>query len=163
MTRMSKVIRYALGFIVVLVVVAAIIPIEPKVRPPAKTKAAIELILYEADMRGVADGEGLRKLLNGATDSVAINRAIAAWAMADTNLASRVSVIRVSTDGLILDGWGRPLNFALRSAEVPRISPALLNQSETSGLIIWSSGPNGANEFGRGDDIFPTNLVFYRR
>jgi hypothetical protein len=54
----------------------------------------------------------------------------------------------------ILDAWKRPLQMMVRSnlLTLPNISPTLL--SKTNAVIIWSSGPNGRNEFGNGDDVF---------
>jgi hypothetical protein len=62
-----------------------------------------------------------------------------------------------TTEGVqpnVLDAWKQPLQMMARSnlLTVPNVSPALL--LKTNEVIIWSSGPNGSNEFGNGDDVF---------
>lgn len=54
----------------------------------------------------------------------------------------------------LLDGWKMPLHVMSRSnlLILPGVSPLLL--AKTNEVIIWSSGINGINEFGNGDDIF---------
>jgi hypothetical protein len=51
------------------------------------------------------------------------------------------------------DAWGRALNFAWRSDAAGNIFPNVLLKKQFP-VLIWSSGPNGSNEWGRGDDVF---------
>jgi hypothetical protein len=46
------------------------------------------------------------------------------------------------------DAWGTPLHF-----EIVTNSTYQQEASVRSRLRIWSSGPNGSNEFGNGDDV----------
>ena len=50
------------------------------------------------------------------------------------------------------DGWGRPYNVEWRTNIVGVASPML--KANQDALLIWSSGENGVNEYGNGDDIF---------
>lgn len=50
------------------------------------------------------------------------------------------------------DGWGRPYNVEWRTNMVGVASPML--KANQDALLIWSSGENGVNEYGNGDDIF---------
>jgi len=51
------------------------------------------------------------------------------------------------------DRWGNPLEVHTRIEAMTLNLPARL-LGRTDSLIIWSKGPNGKNEYGRGDDVF---------
>ena len=50
------------------------------------------------------------------------------------------------------DGWGRPYNVEWRTNLVDVTSPMLIRNRFP--LLVWSSGWNGVNEYGNGDDIY---------
>jgi hypothetical protein len=51
------------------------------------------------------------------------------------------------------DAWGRPLHFMWhRDAGSSNVCSALLKKEYS--VLVWSSGANGSNEFGGGDDVF---------
>lgn len=50
----------------------------------------------------------------------------------------------------IWDPWGKPMNVAWRSDIIQNAQKLSWSPME---LVIWSSGRNGRNEFGNGDDI----------
>lgn len=53
---------------------------------------------------------------------------------------------------LCRDAWGNRFNIDFKTNLIPRgASAALLNTSFD--LVVWSSGRNGTNEFGNGDDV----------
>jgi hypothetical protein len=84
-------------------------------------------------------------------DSLTINRIIAALLK---DKSSNVEPIQVSTNGLLCDGRGTPLLFALTKSVTYE---QLRHEVADSGLrpfVVWSAGPNRTNEFGFGDDIF---------
>lgn len=54
------------------------------------------------------------------------------------------------------DAWGRRLNLDFKTNLVAKGASASL-LSNTFDVVIWSSGPNGTNELGNGDDI---DIVF---
>ncbi|MGO8929639.1 MAG: hypothetical protein ACLQU3_22460 [Limisphaerales bacterium] len=56
---------------------------------------------------------------------------------------------------LVTDGWGHPFNLACRAdvAMKDRASPLLRFPGD---VLVWSSGPDGTNQFGRGDDVVYT-------
>jgi hypothetical protein len=60
--------------------------------------------------------------------------------------------------GPIVDGWGRPLNFEWYEEAAKQDVDAKLFLPRLP-ILVWSSGENGVNEFGRGDDIIVTNPI----
>jgi hypothetical protein len=53
---------------------------------------------------------------------------------------------------LAVDGWGHPFNVASRGYVAGHDPvPALLQVQ--GDILVWSSGPDGTNQFGRGDDV----------
>ena len=97
-----------------------------------------------------ASGQSLKNQLGSITNGVDINHYVAGKLSADTMSSN---FLRFSSTGplLIVDGWGEPLNFAVRASYPDMITPRIL--WGTNEVAIWSSGPNRSNEFGRGDDV----------
>lgn len=54
-------------------------------------------------------------------------------------------------NGEFLDEWGKPYIFAIRTNSRSKIDLGWIQVDED--LVLWSCGPNGQNEFGRGDDV----------
>lgn len=52
----------------------------------------------------------------------------------------------------VKDGWGRPLNFCWHNNSNESMASELLEKRLP--ILIWSSGHNASNEYGKGDDIF---------
>ena|ERR1700744_1535893 len=65
--------------------------------------------------------------------------------------------IAANNGPLVLDGWGNPLQIMTKDhlKNIPNVSKTLMGK--TNNILVWSSGPNGLNEWGNGDDIFITN------
>ena len=60
----------------------------------------------------------------------------------------------INGHNLLTDPWGRPYNVEmLRSFHDADIRTGLKGHT-VGGIVMWSSGPNGINEHGEGDDIF---------
>ena len=60
----------------------------------------------------------------------------------------------INGQNLLVDPWGRPFNVdMIRSFHNADIRTGL-NGHTIGGIVMWSSGPNGINECGEGDDIF---------
>ena len=62
--------------------------------------------------------------------------------------------IRRSRDGSTswVDAWGNLIRVETRDEAIKRgIQPSVIAENS---LVIWSVGPNGKDEGGRGDDIF---------
>lgn len=59
-----------------------------------------------------------------------------------------------SVDGIdkVIDPWGNPYNIGLLNT-VSHAWPNQLKDSAIGSVLVWSSGPNGINENGGGDDI----------
>src|SRR6185437_13012813 len=51
----------------------------------------------------------------------------------------------------LVDSWGHPLEVIWRDDAASTNISGRLMQSSASLLIIWSTGPNGINEYGNGD------------
>lgn len=154
---------YIIGVILVSATVVSLIVRVPGPRPEAKTKATVELILFEIQRHEIATNGSFVPMLGPTTNSIQINRTVAAWIAVDSNVSGRVTL---TPDGIVVDAWGRPLNFKLRSNEDLKISRELLNElkeGDTNDVIVWSSGANGTNEYGSGDDVFPTNVFIPSR
>ncbi len=60
--------------------------------------------------------------------------------------------------GKLVDCWGNPINISwTASLDGGKPDPALLKEGQGCAMpdvAIWSSGPNGANEYGGNDDVF---------
>ncbi len=54
---------------------------------------------------------------------------------------------------LLIDPWGRPYNVDMLSRFTDEEIKKGLKDYTTGGVVVWSSGPNGINEYGNGDDI----------
>jgi hypothetical protein len=52
----------------------------------------------------------------------------------------------------VIDRWGNPFLVCTSNEAVTLRLPKKMLDAKR--LVIWSAGPNGKNEFGRGDDIF---------
>ncbi len=67
-------------------------------------------------------------------------------------IASDESLVAVSKKLSQVDAWGNLYNVEWRTNMVDIVSPML--QENNNELLIWSSGANGINEYGHGDDIY---------
>ena len=63
-----------------------------------------------------------------------------------------VEVPKYFSGSLLHDPWGRPLNIGWKSDLLGKTNAPKLLASDGQ-ILIWSSGRNGVNEFGEGDDI----------
>lgn len=81
-----------------------------------------------------------------------LNRRIANLFTHTTNTLA-VAGSLVSKDGIFRDAWGTPLQFLLTNdTNYSRVNDTLRKRSRP--FVVWSSGANGSNEFGFGDDVF---------
>jgi hypothetical protein len=163
MNTIVRSICYIAAAIIVAATICFFILPEPGLRPIAKTKAIIELVVFEIKMHENLNKGSFFQLPSETTNSIQMNRVVGTWVAADTNVVGKVNL---NPDGLLVDTWGTPLNFELRSKQNLQISGELLKQAiegETNGLLVWSSGPNRTNEYGSGDDVFPTDVFYLYR
>lgn len=58
----------------------------------------------------------------------------------------------------VVDPWGTEYNIDQVESIDAKIDKNLLECMLFEGLIVWSSGPNGINERGLGDDVFMERL-----
>jgi hypothetical protein len=68
---------------------------------------------------------------------------------------NRIKFIFVSEvslkDGRFLDPWGHPYHIAFDPDATGKVTVGNLQISNR--IAIWSDGPNGTNEYGKGDDV----------
>ena len=57
-----------------------------------------------------------------------------------------------TADSMFVDPWMRPLNVEWRSSLAGR-SVSVKLMAIRSDILIWSSGPDGRNDYGLGDDV----------
>jgi len=90
-------------------------------------------------------------------DGLSLRQIFAAMCACPTCIPERIvgitNVQDITNTATVTDSWGKSLNFVWRDDAIrSNICDALLLKSLP--VLIWSSGPNGSNEFGKGDDIF---------
>ena len=147
MSAASKTVLALLCLVVLGMVVFSIVS-EPylarRMGPAARTRHAIE------------QAERIqKKVLTGSQNGMlSTNLPTAFGASLMRSKGVKEGFLRINEEGLLLDGWRQPLQIVLRSdlGLLPDVSPALL--AKPNDVVIWSSGPNGVNEFGKGDDVF---------
>jgi len=94
----------------------------------------------------------IRQLLNETNRScdlsITIGKFISDKLAADSRLTCSFIV-----NSRLIDTWNRPVNICWRTNMPAETSSELLKSTDMD-VIIWSSGENGVNEYGNGDDIF---------
>jgi hypothetical protein len=69
------------------------------------------------------------------------------------DISSNANIPTIVKASVMKDAWGQPLNFMWHEDAVKNnVCNALLKKNYP--VLVWSSGPNGTNEFGDGDDVF---------
>jgi hypothetical protein len=56
-----------------------------------------------------------------------------------------------------LDPWGVPYNIQIRGTTMPSDEFNVVFGSNCDDIVVWSSGENKINEYGRGDDVLDFN------
>lgn len=87
-------------------------------------------------------------------DSLAVQ--ICSYCKEYLSLSGRKPFRTCGIDGpeVLIDPWGNPYNAdMLDNLRNDKIRRAFANLN-AEGIVMWSSGPNGINEKGEGDDIF---------
>ena len=147
MSAASKTVLALLCLVVLAMVVFSIMS-EPylarRMGPAARTRHALEQAerIHKKVLAGTRNGNLSTNLPSAFGASLMRSKGV------------KDGYLRINEEGLLLDGWRQPLQMMLRSNLVllPEVAPALL--AKPSDVVIWSSGPNGVNEFGKGDDVF---------
>jgi len=119
--------------------------ISRRINPAAITRHAIEVC------EGAEQDVGVRSSLESPGD---IRLNYGSWIKQTRAFGEGYVKVSAGAEAYILDGWGKPLQIMCKTNLQNRamISASLL--SKTNRILIWSSGPNGSNEFGTGDDVF---------
>lgn len=111
-------------------------------------------ILIDFDLLQEKAARNLAESIQSETNSLELNRRVAACFKANPDPYITNSAALVSPDGLYRDGWGAALNFAAtNSSAYARLKPEAKHGKATP-FVVWSSGPNQTNEFGFEDDLF---------
>lgn len=119
--------------------------------PRAETLSRLKQIAYTLEALRKERPEALSSLVPGANDGKEDR-------LRQFLLHERASLQPLREEDirkLVTDGWGRPFNLASRSdvATKDPASPLLRFPGE---ILVWSSGPDSTNQFGRGDDVVYT-------
>lgn len=123
-------------------------------RPVAAPKAQTEARLKNAyHTMQLAEDEGRLPILEQLQRITNQTNLQAKWVQLMIATAAQSGIdSNTALDTICRDGYGRFLNVELRTNLISRkASPNLTNLS--SSIVLWSSGMNGLNEWGFGDDI----------
>ena len=121
------------------ILVASLLIESPQPRPLPVTRFAIHKCLVGIQRAELVNGKPIEEQLRIMTDTMTINQKLVSILRKDPNV---IGSLRLSTNEppSVLDAWGVPLNFELRS----RLLTKLPIQSPLRLLT---------NEFGTGDDV----------
>jgi hypothetical protein len=117
----------------------------PRPKPEALTRFTIE----ECERAELKVEEGIKR------ESLPTNLALAYYIVMKNSDGFKQGYIKLASNGdrSVLDSWGRPLHFEYRSSHILTTNAPSPLLTKSNKVLVWSSGPNGSNEFGRGDDI----------
>lgn len=117
---------------------------------------SIRCILFAQD--GVMPQNFLewRDSLSKGRQQVNLAAQVCAYCKEYANKSGKIKFKIRSVDGVeyLSDPWGRPYNVDMLTLIPDSYLRAALADYSPRGIAMWSSGPNGINEYGRGDDIF---------
>jgi len=139
---------------VALVLISVVVDVSTLRRYPAspksRTLAIINSVRFGITQMEVRQGIPIVELVRHSTN---LNETI-------TLLLLRNEIIErklVSSNSFICvtDAWGTPLQVMFRNDLKNKANDFVLFRNNTNSVIIWSSGPNKTNEYGRGDDVLP--------
>lgn len=124
---------------------------------PSRSVRTIQLmlvVLMDFDVLEESDVHKLVPSIETESDSLVLNRKVAAFLKGTGDSYVTNSIKFANHDGLYCDAWGRPLWFASTNSPVyARLNPEMMKGKPTP-FVVWSSGPNGTNDFGFIDDLF---------
>ena len=81
---------------------------------------------------------------------------------ASRKTGSKFKIRKVKGAEVLIDPWGHPFNVDVVSRFPCEDMREALLESSPNGIAIWSSGPNGVNEYGDGDDILVVTKTWIR-
>jgi len=114
-------------------------------------------LLFPTNMIGIISTSSLLPALLGADtpETIAINPRQAIWVNINPHYIK---------NGELIDRWGNPYHFAFDTRK--KIIEDDRGRIISKHFFMWSSGPNGINEWGEGDDICswkqPHNKTWWR-
>ena len=152
-TLRTGAVPFGLAFILILLLLAVFSPSAP-VRRSEHSKLLIERCYQGQLMIGQKSENGLAGLLGTESKGTELNAKFAATIEGIDGLDLLGATVKTSNSvTTLVDGWERPLRVAWR-ADVLRLNATARVLARTNELLIWSSGKNGIDEFGGGDDVF---------
>lgn len=153
MKTSTSIASFALGCVLILWLLAVFSPSAPAPRSE-RTKLLIERCYQGQLMIEQKSENGLAGLLGTESKGTELNAKFAATIDGIDGLDLLGATVKTSNSlTTLVDGWERPLRVAWR-ADVLRLNATARVLARTNELLIWSSGKNGIDEFGSGDDIF---------
>ena len=142
---------FAIGVLLLLLYVAAVVPYSPATGHTS-TKRIIRDIYALTCVAGMDKGftNHVEFLAEAERQGSAISFV---KGVADTLINDGLDCPEFYRNGTFYDSYGFPLNFAWES-DLSDENPDEEFLAGENGLIVWSSGKNGVNELGSGDDIY---------
>lgn len=133
---------------------------EPAITDKDKT---IQLLRYcewlQSDSKYMTHAEFAAFLRTNESDGLSLCQIFAVMKAFPRHSPERIvddTNIQLKQIPMLTDGWSNSLNLIWRG----EATNGVLNRSllaEDGPVLIWSSGANGSNEYGNGDDLFITN------
>jgi hypothetical protein len=115
----------------------------------AETKALLDSAQIDLELIRLRNPQLYQWVFNGSgkDDGSTINERLASSGATDLKPGD------VNGKKLMMDAWGKPL-IMMKAIELP--GDLLKEMSPPAGvqILMWSTGENGVNEMGRGDDIY---------
>jgi len=147
---MRRVLVITCLFVLILMAIAAFFGPSPIPERGSHTKYLISQCYDGIWLVERASNQPVAKLLEGKVSNAELSKLIRPFAISRP-LAARFNE---AIPPMLVDAWGRTLNVSVDQADAIGSKNAVAGGTSTNySIAIWSSGANGINEFGRGDDI----------
>ena len=146
---------FVAGFAILCVVIVAFLPPPKGVINGPQTRTEIHLCYDVISYLEATRHKPLREIVGEAGTSGSLDAQLTSLINSNRDLLNPTAreFIRCSKDGSqLIDLWGRPLQVKWREG-LAGSNYEFLKASTDSPVIIWSLGPDGENDFGRGDDV----------
>ena len=138
--------------IVVVLLLGSLVGCSPVTPAPrALTALRLKQIAYALEVLRKERPEALLFLVPGVNDG----KDDALWQFLMREKANLQPLREEDIRKLVTDGWGHPFNLT-RRADVATKDPSSPLLRFPGDVLIWSSGPDGTNQFGLGNDVVYT-------
>lgn len=143
--------KWVFGILLVVLVAFLLvraIPMKPTQTKTSRTLVSILSVLHNFDA-AENDEEKAQLFLMTDQDSLTLNRKVTAFLVAQKDHVEPLQFV----NGILVDAWQNPLLFATSNAVAyQRLNP-FVKEASTRPFVVWSTGPNGTNDWGFFDDV----------